>query len=99
MNLLHKETSSQSSNHVDVLSFLIIQCAVVVVWACNFYRCVALCLKNILSISFDIITPLENILYHCKVWRDTKKQGFVRKRRLFESSEMTCRKYEIPKSM
>ena len=92
MNLLHKETSSQSSKHVEAPSFLIIQCPVVVVWACNFYRCVALCLKNILSISFDTITPLEMILYHCKVRRDTKKQGFVRKRRSFESSEMTCAK-------
>ena len=99
MNLLHKETSSQFSNHVKVPSFLIIQCPVVVVWACNFYRCVALCLKNILSILFDTITPLEIILHHCKVWRVIKNRYFVQERKSFESCEMTCRKYEIPKSM
>ena len=99
MNLLHKETSSQSSNHVEAPSFLIIQCSVAVVWPCNFYCCIVLCLKNILSILFDTITPLKIILHHCKVWIDTKNQDFVQKRRSFESSEMTCRKYEIPKSM
>ena len=90
MNLLHKETLSQSSNHVEAPSFLIIQCPVVVVWAFDFYRCVTLCLKIILSISFDTITALEIILHHCKVCVDTKNQDFVQKRRSFESSEMTC---------
>ena len=70
---------------------MLIKCPIVVVWPCNFYGCIALCLKNILSISFDTIKPLEIILHHCKVWIVTKNGYFVKKRELFESSETTCR--------
>ena len=99
MNLLHKDTPSQSSKHVEAPSFLIMQCPVAVVWPCNFYRCIALCLKNILSILFDTITALEIILHHGKVWRVTKNKYFVQERKSFESSEMTCRNYDILKSI